>query len=71
MGNYETQKLSDKQLNSLVGIIAFLSKEFKVPLSEIKTHKDYSEKTICPGKNIYKYFQDSTIVKAVQVQLEK
>ncbi|NOX66886.1 MAG: N-acetylmuramoyl-L-alanine amidase, partial [Chlorobi bacterium] len=71
MGNYEVQTLSKKQLDSLINLIAFLAKEFNVPVSEIKTHRDYSKMTVCPGKNIYKYFQDSTIVKAVEKRLKK
>ncbi|VAX27232.1 hypothetical protein MNBD_IGNAVI01-2408 [hydrothermal vent metagenome] len=71
MGNYEVQTLSKKQLDSLINLIAFLAKKFNVPVSEIKTHRDYSKMTVCPGKNIYKYFQDSTIVKAVENKLKK
>ena len=71
IGNYEIQTLSKNQLNSLIKLTAFLARDFKVSVSDIKTHKDYSKKTVCPGKNIYKYFQDSTIVKAVKERLEK
>ena len=69
MGNYEIQELSEVQQKSLVEIVTFLAKEFTVPLSEIKTHKDYSETTLCPGKNVYKYFQDSSFVKRVEMKL--
>ena len=71
MGNYEVQTFSYKQLNSMIELIAFLSREFNVPICDIKTHKDYSKMTDCPGKNIYKYFQDSTIVRAVEERLKK
>ena len=71
MGNYEVQTFSYKQLNSMIELIAFLSREFNVPISEIKTHRDYSKMTVCPGKNIYKYFQDSTIVRTVEERLKK
>lgn len=71
MGNYEVQEFTVVQQESLVKIIAFLAKEFKVPLSEIKTHKDYSETTLCPGKDVYKYFQDSSIVKRVEMKLSE
>lgn len=70
MGNYEIQTLSESQLSSLIDIIVFLSREFDVPLSEIKTHKDYSSITDCPGVNIYKYFQDGTILSEVRKRLE-
>lgn len=71
MGNYEVQEFTEVQQESLVKIIAFLAKEFTVPLSEIKTHKDYSETTLCPGKDVYKYFQDSSIVKRVEMKLSE
>ncbi len=71
MGNYEIQELSEVQQKSLVEIVTFLAKEFTVPLSEIKTHKDYSETTLCPGKNVYKYFQDSSFVKRVEMKLNE
>ena len=65
MGNYEIQELSENQLESLVALSSFLSNEFKVPITEIKTHKDYSKMTVCPGKNIYKYFEDKTFIKMI------
>ncbi len=65
MGNYEVQEFSEAQLNSLVNLSAFLSEEFGVPVSEIKTHKDYSAVTVCPGKNIYKHFKDGSILKMI------
>ena len=71
MGNYEIQEFSEVQQESLVNIIVFLAKKFDVPLSEIKTHKDYSETTLCPGKDVYKYFQDSSIVKRVEMKMEE
>lgn len=71
MGNYEIQEFSNQQMKSLVALSAFLAKEFDVPLSEIKTHKDYSEMTVCPGKNIYKYFEDGTIIEMIKEELDK
>lgn len=71
MGNYEIQKFKAVQIKSLVEIIAFLAKEFNVPLTEIKTHKDYSELTACPGKGVYKYFQDGSIVNSVEIKLNE
>lgn len=71
MGNYEVQRFIEVQRKSLVNLIAFLVKEFNVPLTDIKTHKDYSKKTLCPGKNVYKYFLDGSIVKAVEAKLNE
>jgi hypothetical protein len=70
MGNYEVQEFSENQLNAVVSLSAYLAKEFDVSLSDIKTHKDYSEMTVCPGKNIYKYFEDSFFIKMVKESLD-
>lgn len=70
MGNYEIQEFSKEQMSSLVTLSAFLAKEFNVPLSDIKTHKDYSKTTVCPGKNIYKYFEDGTIQNLIAEKLK-
>jgi len=61
MGNYEVQILSDVQLTSMIDLIKYLSKRFNVTIENIKTHRDYSTQTICPGKNIYQYFENGTI----------
>jgi len=70
MGNYEIQEFSENQMKSLVALSAFLAKEFNIPVSDIKSHKDYSEMTVCPGKNIYKYFEDGTILKQIEEKLK-
>lgn len=65
MGNYEIQILSEIQLNALVNFIKFLKNKYNVPIDNIKTHKDYSSKTVCPGKDIYRYFENGYIQKAL------
>lgn len=70
MGNYEEQVLSAQQLNALINLCAFLADYFHVPAKEIKGHKDYAE-TLCPGKDLYRYLQDSTIVRRVSKLLQK
>jgi hypothetical protein len=68
MGNYENQILSRQQLTSLINLTAFLAKRFDVSPDSIKGHKDYSE-TLCPGKDLYRYLRDGTIVKGVKEKL--
>jgi hypothetical protein len=65
MGNYEIQILSEAQLNSLINLIKFLMVRYNVPVEKVKTHKDYSNMTVCPGKDIYKYFELGFIEKAL------
>ena len=69
LGNYENQVLSDRQLQSVIDLTAFLSSRYNVPVDSIKGHKDYTE-TLCPGKDLYKYLQDGTIVGRVKKKLK-
>lgn len=65
VGNYEVQALSEEQLDSVIKLCAYLSDRFNLAPELIKGHKDYSDQTVCPGKDLYKYLQDGTIVKRV------
>jgi hypothetical protein len=69
MGNYENQILSQKQMDSLVALIVFLTKEFEVSIENVRGHKDYAE-TECPGEDIYRYLQDGSIHRSVKAGLE-
>lgn len=64
MGNYENQVLSPVQLEAVINLAAWLAREYNVSPEDIKGHKDYTE-TQCPGKNLYKYLQDDTIIEKV------
>lgn len=68
LGNYEHQIINEQQLEALVRLTTFLAKEFNVPLTEIKGHKDYTD-TLCPGKDLYRYLQEGTIQQRVQMEL--
>ncbi|WP_456443777.1 peptidoglycan recognition protein family protein [Caldithrix abyssi] len=65
LGNFETQSPTQKQLRSLAWLCAELSKQYHVPLKNIKSHKDYTE-TLCPGKNLYKHLQDGSLLNMIQ-----
>lgn len=71
MGNYEVQTLNDKQLKAIIKMCVYLVQRFDVPSTEIKSHKDYSEMTDCPGKDLYKYLIDGTIVNQVNKILDE
>ncbi|MBI5474813.1 MAG: N-acetylmuramoyl-L-alanine amidase [Ignavibacteriae bacterium] len=70
LGNYENHIISKDQLNAIIGLTAFLAKRFSVPVDSIRGHKDYAE-TLCPGKDLYRYLRDGTIVKAVSEKMER
>jgi len=69
VGNYEVQTMKDVQLNSLAKLTAFLKQKYSVEMKDIKTHKDYSNQTVCPGKDLYKYFEDGSFLKMVEAEL--
>lgn len=67
IGNYEIQTPNELQINSLVNLVAALSDKYDIPLNKIASHKDYSDDTVCPGKNLYKYLADGSLLKKVKI----
>ena len=65
MGNYEIQIPNENQISSLVALSNFLMNYFNVQVNNVKAHRDYSNKTVCPGKNLYEYFANGYIEKAL------
>ena len=70
VGNYEVQKLSDASLKALVNLTAFLKQKYHVESKDIKGHKDYTNQTVCPGKDLYKYLEDGSFIKMVETESE-
>lgn len=66
LGNYEEYEVPEAQLQSLIRMIAWCSKTYHIPVETLGTHRDYSKQTTCPGKNLYRYFQDGTLLKAAR-----
>ena len=66
LGNYEEQEVPAEQLNSLIKMIAWCSKTYKIPYETLATHRDYSKQTSCPGKNLYRYFTEGYIKEEVR-----
>jgi uncharacterized protein YbbC (DUF1343 family) len=63
------KKLSDASIKSLVKLTAFLKQKYRVESKDIKGHKDYSNQTVCPGKDLYKYLEDGSLIKMVEAEL--
>ncbi len=70
LGNLDEQEVPAPQLNSLVGLIAFAAKTYNIPAETLSTHRDNSKQTSCPGKNLYKYFEDGYITAEVKKLLQ-
>ena len=64
MGNYENQILSKIQFEQLALLTATLADKYGVANDLIKSHKDYTE-TLCPGKDLYRYLEDGSLIKRV------
>lgn len=71
VGNYEIQKVDPDQIEAISHLSAWLSQEYDVPVDSIATHRDYSEQTVCPGEDLYKYFEDGTIHDKIRSYFEE
>ena len=69
LGNFEEQVVSEQQLSALIRLIAHTCRKYNIPYETIASHKDYSSKTSCPGKNLYQYLQNGYIKSKVSAML--
>jgi hypothetical protein len=68
-GNFEVQRPSKEQLVALVKLVAWLAQEHQIALDQIGGHKDRAE-TDCPGKDLYRYFQDGQLKAWIKTAIE-
>jgi hypothetical protein len=66
IGNFEVQEVPKAQLNSLIKLIAYCCKKYQISPDSIASHRDYSNMTVCPGKNLYKYVKNNYIKDQVK-----
>jgi hypothetical protein len=66
LGNLDQQQVPDAQLSSLIKLIAYSCKKYNLPYETITTHRDNSTQTTCPGKNLYKYFENGYVKAEVK-----
>ena len=67
MGSFESQRMTEAQLKSMVNVIAWLTQELNIPTTEIAGHKDRAKgQTSCPGKDCYRYIEDGSVKKWVE-----
>ena len=63
MGNFGTQRVSPRQLESCAKLVAWICQEKNIPTTEIAGHKDRAVgQTSCPGKDFYRYLEDKQFV---------
>ncbi len=62
IGNFEEQRMSPQQLESLVRLVAHLCDTLQIAPTEIAGHRDRAvNQTTCPGKDLYRYITDGQI----------
>lgn len=71
VGNFEEVEPNQEQLDAVVRTMTFLSIKYAVPADSIRSHKDYSSQTVCPGKNLYRYIENGYFRNQVNKQLQK
>ncbi len=69
LGNYEEVEPTPAQLAAVADTMAMLARRFRLGVEAIGSHKDHSRQTVCPGKNLYRYLQDGSLVAAVKARL--
>jgi hypothetical protein len=53
LGNFEVQTPSVRQWSATVNLLADLSLQYGLDPSNLRTHRDFSRETVCPGANLY------------------
>lgn len=66
LGNYEEQEVPAEVIRSLTQLIAWCGQEYRIPVETLSTHRDNSKQTTCPGKNLYRFFEDGTVLREVK-----
>ncbi len=57
-GNFEKEKPTNKQFNTLKGIVRQLQKIYSIPSKNILGHKEVEKaRTLCPGRNLIQFVQ--------------
>lgn len=65
-GNFEEQRISPQQVESVVRLAAWLSQKYDVDDAHIRGHKDVAKDTSCPGADFYRYLEDRQFLAWVQ-----
>lgn len=69
VGNFEEVEPNQQQLDAVVALMASLAAQYGVPVENIASHRDHSDKTVCPGANLYRYVQSGYFREQVAAKL--
>ncbi len=70
VGNFEEVEPNQEQLDAVVKTMTWLAVKYNVPVDSIRSHRDYSAMTVCPGKNLYRYIQNGYFHENVSKNLK-
>jgi hypothetical protein len=68
MGDFNKQRMTQQQLESLVSVVAWLCGELKIDPSQIGGHNDRAD-TTCPGTDGYRYIKSGELREWVRQAL--
>ena len=71
VGNFEEVEPNRQQLDAVVDVMAMLAQKYGVPVENIASHRDHSDKTVCPGANLYRYVQSGFFREQVAARLAR
>lgn len=69
VGNFEEVEPNQQQLDAVVKLMALLADRHAVSLDAIHAHRDYTDKTVCPGEHLYRYVKDDYFKHKVALRL--
>ncbi|GAB3377096.1 peptidoglycan recognition protein family protein [Massilia agri] len=69
VGNFEEVEPNQAQLDAVVELMAMLAAKYKVSLDDIRSHRDHSDNTVCPGANLYRYVKEDYFRHKVALRL--
>lgn len=69
VGNFEEVEPNQQQLDAVVRLMAMLADKYGVTLDRIASHRDFSNQTVCPGANLYRYVQEGYFRHKVALRL--
>lgn len=70
VGNFEEVEPNPEQLDAVVRTMTMLAVKYNVPPDSIRAHRNYSAKTVCPGKNLYQYIESGYFKEHVQRNIQ-
>jgi hypothetical protein len=58
LGNFEEVEPTPEALDSLAELLALKARQYGLDAGAIASHRDWSQQTVCPGKNLYRYLEN-------------